>query len=81
MLVFYAGGCPRDKYIELLLPILHSLGISLITFGRLNTYDMGTIDKFVELSFEGTMLNELRSILKLPDKLEYYPTSPTFSSP
>jgi hypothetical protein len=73
LLVFYSGGCPRDIYIEVLRPILYAQRISLITFGRPNAFDIGKIDEFVDLLMKGTSLAELRSILKCPDKLEFYP--------
>lgn len=74
LMVFYAGGCPRHKYVGLLQPILHSLEISLITFGKPNTFDLGQMDKFVGMLLAGTALHELRAILKIPDRLEYYPS-------
>ena len=73
VMVFYSGGCPRDRYIELLKPILHALGISLITFGKPNMYDVGKTTDIVELLNRGTVFPEIASILKLPERLEYYP--------
>jgi len=73
IVVFYAGGCPRDPYIELLRPILHEQGVALITFGKPNMCDSGKIEQFVELLATGTSTDELRSILRKPDKLLYFP--------
>ncbi len=73
LLVFYSGGCPRDAYIDVLEPILHAQGVSLITFGRPNMFDIDKIDKFVGLLIKGTSLDELTSILRCPDRLEFYP--------
>jgi len=66
ILVFYSGGCPRDPYLDLLVPILHRCQISLITFGKPNTRDLGKVDQFVSLLMEGTTIEVLRSILTYP---------------
>jgi hypothetical protein len=73
IVVFYAGGCPRDPYIELLRPILHQQGVSLIAFGKPNMYDSNKIEPFVELLAKGTSTNELRSTLRKPDRLLFLP--------
>jgi hypothetical protein len=73
ILVFYAGGCPRKPYIEMMLPILQEMNISLLTFGRPSMYDSGKIDELVDAIVLGTTIAELKSILRLPEKLEYYP--------
>ncbi len=52
LLVFYAGGCPREPYLMLLKPILHSLGISLVTFGKPNMFDVGLTTEIVSLLIE-----------------------------
>jgi hypothetical protein len=72
LMLFYAGGCPRDSYLEILRPILHSLGTSLITFGRPNMFDVDKIGEFTELLVRGALLSELKSILKCPERLECY---------
>ena len=74
IMVFYAGGCPREPMIELLLPLLQENDISLITFGRPNMFDIDKTDEFVEALVSGTTFEELESILKKPERLEYYPT-------
>jgi hypothetical protein len=73
LLVFYSGGCPREEYIDVSKPILHAQGVSLITFGRPNAYDIGKIDEFVVLLMKGAFPSELMSILRCPDRLEFYP--------
>lgn len=75
LMVFYAGGCPRDEYLRVLLPLLRQVGTSLITFGRPNMHDIGRTEQFVQMIEKGTTLNELRAILKHPDRLEYYPVA------
>lgn len=73
ILVFYPGGCPRDLYIELMMPILNSINISLITFGRPNMYDINKLPDVIKFLVSGTNNDELKSILKCPEWLEYYP--------
>ena len=73
LIVFYAGGCPRDLYLDLLMPILRNAGISLITFGKPNMYDVGKLEEFTKLIVKGTTIKELESILKYPDELEFIP--------
>jgi hypothetical protein len=74
ILVFYAGGCPRAPYIELMLPILQEMNISLLTFGRPNMYDFDNIDELVDALVSGTTADELKSLLRKPERFEYYPT-------
>jgi len=74
-MVFYAGGCPREPILDILLPILHNENISLITFGRTNMYDIGKIDEFVNMIISGTSTEKLKSILKLPHRLKFRPPS------
>ena len=73
LVVLYTGGCPREPYIELLKPVLHDNGISLIAFGKPNTFDSGRVVDVARLLMNGTHLEELRSILKSPDTLEFFP--------
>lgn len=73
VVVFYAGGNPRDMIIEILKPILSRNNLDLITFGKPNMYDAGKIDNFVEHLIRGTSLDELRTILKVPEKLKFFP--------
>jgi hypothetical protein len=72
LMLFYAGGCPRDSYIELSKPILRSLGISLLSFGKPNMFDVDKIEGCVEMLAQGTSLAEIASILKHPDRLEFH---------
>jgi len=75
MMVFYSGGCPRDKYLEILRPILRSIGIALITFGKPNMYDAGKIKQVAKMIVNATSLNDLKEALKYPERLEFYPAS------
>ena len=72
-MVFYAGGCPRELYMDLLIPILRDLGVSLITFGRPNMYDIGKLEEFVDLITKSITMEGLASILKHPEELEFIP--------
>lgn len=72
VMLFYAGGCPRDQYIELLLPILQRLGISLISFGRPNMYDIDKVETFVEMLTRGTSPDTFASTLNHPERFEFY---------
>jgi hypothetical protein len=73
IMVFYPGGCPPDLYVKLLAPILQQQGVSLVTFGRPNMYDSNKIEPFVELLTKGASLEELRSLLGQPERLQYFP--------
>jgi hypothetical protein len=73
LMIFYSGGCPREPYVEHLRPILHSLGISLLTFGRPNMFDIGKTKKMVELLTEGATCQNIRAILRCPDRFAFYP--------
>ena len=73
LLVFYSGGCPRDSMMEIMTPILNDMGINVLSFGRPNMWDVGKTDSIVELLQEGTSLCNLRSLLKVPERLVYYP--------
>jgi len=75
LMIFYSGGCPRDTYVEHLRPILHSLGISLLTFGRPNMFDIGKTREMVELLTEGATCQNIRAILRCPDRFAFYPVS------
>jgi len=72
ILVFYSGGCPRDHYVQLLRPILMDLGMSLFTYGRPNMFDVGKTVDIVQLLVRGVSFEEIKSLLKCPDKAEYY---------
>ena len=75
LLLFYAGGCPKEAYLQVLIPILHENLISLLTFGRANMYDSGKIEDIFRLLVKGTDLDGLRSALKYPEYLEFSPPS------
>jgi len=69
LLWFYAGGCPRDVYMELFLPILRDLKIDFITFGRPNMFDIGKIKVIAEMLEKGASMDDLKSKLKCPERL------------
>jgi hypothetical protein len=72
-MVFYAGGCPRDEMLRVMLPILCEQEIDLLTFGRPNMYDVGKIDEVVQLLISGTSTSKIKRILKKPERLKFYP--------
>ena len=72
LMIFYAGGCPRDEMLSVMLPILAENKIDLLTFGGPNMYDVGKIDKVVQLLISGTSISEIMSLLKVPDRLMFY---------
>jgi hypothetical protein len=71
LMVFYAGGCPRDAYLELFVPILRDLAISLLSFGKPNMYDVNRIDTCVDMIEQGTSLDRIAAILRYPERLVY----------
>lgn len=73
LLLFYAGGCPREPYIDLFLPILRDLKIDFITFGRPMMYDIGKIKVMAEMLENGSFSDELKAVLKLPERLLFVP--------
>jgi hypothetical protein len=72
LMVFYAGGCPRDEMVDVMLPILRDLHIDLLTFGRPNMFDAGKIQKVVEAVIDGTTSDELKNMLKVRDRLAFW---------
>lgn len=73
LLLFYAGACPREQYLDLLLPILQSIKLPLITFGQPQFADIGHIADVAMKLMDGTTLSEIRDLLTVPEKLEYHP--------
>jgi hypothetical protein len=73
LMIFYAGGCPRDEMIEVMLPILQQQRIALLTFGRPNMYDVGKVEAIWNMLMRGTTDNGIKSILRVPKRFEYYP--------
>ncbi len=71
LVVLYAGANPRDIIIDMMWPILEQNDLDLITFGKPSMWDVGKLVDVVVLLINGTSLNELSSILKCPDRLEY----------
>lgn len=72
VLLFYAGGCPRDAYIDVMRPIVRRLMVDLISFGRPNMYDFPRISQVVELLVNGTTEDDIKSLLDLPDQLRFF---------
>jgi hypothetical protein len=72
LMVFYASGCPRELYTEVLTPILLPLGISLLTFGKPNMFDIDKMENIIQLLISGTSFAQIGSILKHPERLEFY---------
>lgn len=75
VLVFFSGGVNRDRYLELLKPIVQRLSLDLITFGQPRMVDAGNIDQVVTVLMNGTTLDEIRPTLAAPDNLEFFPGS------
>lgn len=72
LMIFYAGGCPRDEMLRVMWPILRENKIDLLTFGKPNMFDVGKINQVVQLLISGTSMSEIKSILKVPDRLKFY---------
>jgi hypothetical protein len=47
IMIFYGGGVPKKIYSELLLPLLRTLKIDFLTFGRPNMFDVGKVVEIV----------------------------------
>ncbi|MCG2721464.1 MAG: hypothetical protein L6290_05535 [Thermodesulfovibrionales bacterium] len=73
IMIFYAGGCPRDEMLEVMLPILRQERIDLFSFGKPNMYDVDKINEITNLLQQGVSLDVLRSILGLPERLIFKP--------
>jgi hypothetical protein len=71
LMIFYAGGCP-DEMVEVALPILRQQQVSLLTFGRPNMFDVDKIEPIWTLLMNGTTGEEIKSILKMPERFRYY---------
>jgi hypothetical protein len=72
LLIFYSGGCPREPYIEIMQPILHDLGIDLLSFGLPNMWDINKVDAIIELLEQGTTFVVLQDLLRKPERLLYF---------
>lgn len=59
LMIFYAGGCPRDEMLKAMLPILGENGIDLLTFGRPNMFDVNKIEKIFKMLVIGTSIPEI----------------------
>jgi hypothetical protein len=73
VLLFYTGAVPREPYMELFLPILLDLKIDFIILGWPMMRDSGKIKVVAEMLEKGSSMNELKSILKYPEKLTFVP--------
>lgn len=73
LIVFYAGGVPRQPYLDLFLPILRDMKIDFITFGRPNMYDSGKIGSVVKKTERGSSIDGLKTILNYPEWLLFVP--------
>lgn len=73
LMIFYAGGCPRDEMVEVMLPILKKQRIALLTFGRSSMCDIGKVERIWSMSRKGTTDEKIKSILRVPERFEYYP--------
>jgi hypothetical protein len=62
----------RDSYLNILRPILRSYAVWILTFGKPNMFDVGHIDRIVNLLTNGknTKLSDIRSLLKVPQRLK-----------
>jgi parallel beta-helix repeat protein len=72
LMIFYSGGCPRDKYLGLLLPILKKMQISVIAIGKPFMYDVGKLDGFVTSLLEGHSLQQITEIHDLKSRPQFY---------
>ena len=73
IMVFYAGAVPRDPYIKILRPILNDLNHDIISFGRPAMFDSNKIDRIVDLLISGTSEQEIKSVLRLPERFIFIP--------
>lgn len=80
LMVFYAGGCPRDEMIEVMLPILRHQGIALLTFGKPNMFDVDKLDTIWGMLMRGTTSEEIIGILNVPERFKYYPVDDIVSN-
>ncbi len=72
LMLFYAGGSPRDVYLAHGLPHLRELGISLLTFGRPNMVDVDQLEPVVHALSAGTTLEAIAARLKHPNRLQFH---------
>jgi hypothetical protein len=71
--IIYFGGCPRDPAFKMIERILNPMNISLLTFGRPNMFDIDKLDEIVARLQRGTTLDEIKALLKKPDRLKFVP--------
>jgi hypothetical protein len=75
LMIFYAGGCPRDEMIEVMLPIMQQQGVAILTFGRPHMCDVDKAETIWKMVTKGTTDSEIKSILGVPERFEYYPAT------
>lgn len=73
LIVFYPGGCRIEPYIDLFVPILRDMKIDFITFGKPMMFDGGKIGSMVKKLEQGSSMDELKAILKRPERLQFIP--------
>ena len=73
LLVFYAGGCPRDAYLDIALPLFLSVGLSVVTFGQPQMADSGNLGNIVSAINLGAEVDELKAVLNFPERFKYFP--------
>ncbi len=76
IMVFYGGGVPKKIYSELLFPLLRSLKIDFLTFGRPMMFDVGKVVEIVEEVKMGTFFAKLQKILRCPEYLLFLSALP-----
>jgi len=72
LLIFYAGGSPREPYLDCLLPNLRPLGISVLTFGRPSLVDAEQLEPVVHKLSAGTSLEAIAAGLAHRNRLQFY---------
>jgi hypothetical protein len=72
IIVIYFGGCPRDSYLKLLVPILKEMKIDILTYGKPNNADVGKTVDIVHSIIVGTTSDEIKSLLKYPYRFMFY---------
>ncbi len=73
IMVFYSGGCPQDKYLELLAPIMRSCKVPLLAFGKPQVCDNGKTTRVVNMLIRGTTVSEIKTILRCQEYLHFFP--------
>jgi hypothetical protein len=72
LIVFYAGGCPRDQYLRILEPIFKEHKIDILTIGKPNMCDVGKVSDMVSMLANRVSIDQLKSVLEYPDRLLFF---------